>query len=145
MDTHIFTGHEDGTLSSWDVSTGEAVFKSRPHTDHITDMQMSVDSSYFVTSSKDHTALLIEADPHKLTPMKKYQTERPINSASIVPGQEFVLLGGGQEAMQVTTTSTRIGKFEVRFFSKLFEMEIGRVKGHFGPINTVAASPDGLG
>jgi hypothetical protein len=27
-----------------------------------------------------------------------------------------VVLGGGQEAMDVTTTSTKIGKFDARFF-----------------------------
>ena len=45
--------------------------------------------------------------------------------------------------MQVTTTSTRIGKFDARFFHLVFEEEFGRVKGHFGPINSVAFHPDG--
>ena len=30
-----------------------------------------------------------------------------------------VLIGGGQEASQVTTTSSRAGKFESRFFHKV--------------------------
>jgi len=38
--------------------------------------------------------------------------------------------------MTVTTTSLRQGKFETRFWHKVFEEEVGRVKGHFGPINT---------
>ena len=38
--------------------------------------------------------------------------------------------------MNVTTTSLRQGKFETRFWHKIFEEEVGRVKGHFGPINT---------
>lgn len=54
-----------------------------------------------------------------------------------------VILGGGQEAMDVTTTTTRVGKFDARFFHLVFEEEIGRVKGHFGPINSVAFHPDG--
>ena len=54
-----------------------------------------------------------------------------------------MVLGGGQEAMDVTTTSTRIGKFDARFFHTVFEEEIGRVKGHFGPINSTAFHPDG--
>lgn len=45
----------------------------------------------------------------------------------------------------MTTTSARAGKFEVRIYHKIFEEELGRVKGHFGPINTVAFSPDGRG
>jgi hypothetical protein len=32
--------------------------------------------------------------------------------------------------MSVTTTSSRAGKFESRFWHKLFEEEVGRVKGH---------------
>ncbi len=53
------------------------------------------------------------------------------------------MLGGGQEAMDVTTTSARVGKFDARFFHMIFEEEIGRVKGHFGPINSVVFHPDG--
>jgi translation initiation factor 3 subunit I len=47
--------------------------------------------------------------------------------------------------MDVTTTSARQGKFEARFYHKIFEDEIGRVKGHFGPLNTIAVHPQGLG
>ena len=39
--------------------------------------------------------------------------------------------------MSVTTTSLRQGKFETRFWHKIFEEEVGRVKGHFGPVNTL--------
>ena len=55
--------------------------------------------------------------------------------------KEFIILGGGQDARDVTTTSSRQGKFEARFFHKIFEDEIGRVRGHFGPLNTVSPPP----
>ena len=48
-------------------------------------------------------------------------------------------------ASQVTTTSAKAGKFEARFFHKVFLEEFGNVRGHFGPINAVAFSPDGTG
>jgi len=54
-----------------------------------------------------------------------------------------VVLGGGQEAMDVTTTAAQSGKFDARFFHVIFEEEFARVKGHFGPINSLAFHPDG--
>ena len=32
---------------------------------------------------------------------------------------------------------------EVRIFHKVYEEELGTIKGHFGPVNTIAYSPDG--
>ena len=51
-----------------------------------------------------------------------------MNSAAISPIREHVVVGGGQDAMDVTTTSTKIGKFDARFFHMVFEEEFGRVK-----------------
>ena len=82
-------------------------------------------------------------DTNTLEHLKTYKTERPVNSAAVSPIRDHVVLGGGQEAMEVTTTSARSGKFEARFFHLIFEEEFGRVKGHFGPIQSVAFHPDG--
>lgn len=67
--------------------------------------------------------------------MKTFVADTPLNSASITPKKDFVILGGGQDAMNVTQTSARQGKFEARFYHKIFEEEIGRVRGHFGPLS----------
>jgi translation initiation factor 3 subunit I len=77
--------------------------------------------------------------------LKTYPADTPLNSATIVPKKDFVILGGGQSAMEVTTTSARQGRFEARFYHKIFEDEIGRVRGHFGPLNTIAVDPMGKG
>ena len=45
--------------------------------------------------------------------------------------------------MSVTTTAGRQGRFETQFFHLAYEEEFGRVKGHFGPINTLCMSPTG--
>lgn len=84
-----------------------------------------------------------------------------MNSAAISPLKDHVILGGGQEAIEVlmiflklkvlisyvffkvTQTAVQTGKFEARFFHLIFEEEFARVKGHFGPINTIAIHPDG--
>ncbi|CAD6240428.1 unnamed protein product [Miscanthus lutarioriparius] len=54
-----------------------------------------------------------------------------------------VVLGGGQDAMNVTMTDRRAGKFEAKFYHKILQEEIGGVKGHFGPLNALAFNPDG--
>jgi hypothetical protein len=62
--------------------------------------------------------------------LKTFPTNTPLNSASITPGRPYVILGGGQDAMSVTTTSQRQGKFEARFWHRVLEEEVGRVRGH---------------
>ncbi|KII90659.1 hypothetical protein PLICRDRAFT_157916 [Plicaturopsis crispa FD-325 SS-3] len=138
----IVTGHESGKVALFDVKTGEEILNNeRAHMDSVTDLQLSPDRTYFITSSKDKTARIHETKTLKV--LKTFSTETPLNSAALTPNRPFVLLGGGQEAMSVTTTSARQGKFETRFWHKIFEEEVGRVKGHFGPINTLAVHPAG--
>ncbi|TNY20385.1 WD40 repeat-like protein [Rhodotorula diobovata] len=155
LDEFIVTAHEDGTLNLWDTEEGLLFFdkEERGHTGVITDLQMSPDGTYFVTSSKDKSAKIWSVGPHKnahgeeeyLTLIKTYTGEPPLNSAAIVPGKPYVVMGGGQEAMNVTTTGARQGHFEVRFFHRIFEEEVSRVKGGFGPCNSIAAHPQGKG
>jgi len=143
LDEVIITGHENGDLAQWDIKAGERVKVSEDHGKQINDIQLSKDMAMIITASKDTTARLF--DLRSLDLKKTYKTERPVNSAAISPIKPHVVLGGGQEAMDVTTTSTRVGKFDARFYHLIFEEEFGRIKGHFGPINSVAFHPDGSG
>ncbi|KAI9501319.1 translation initiation factor eIF3 subunit [Coemansia spiralis] len=143
LDKYIVAGHEDGGLTLYDWKYETVVHHTQAHEGTITDMQMWKDGTYFITSSKDKTARLFETKT--LNPLKMYKGDTGINSAAMTPTQELVILGGGQAASEVTTTSSRQGKFESRFYHKVFEDEVGSVRGHFGPINTIAVSPDGKG
>uniref|UniRef100_A0A023GIG9 Eukaryotic translation initiation factor 3 subunit I n=2 Tax=Amblyomma TaxID=6942 RepID=A0A023GIG9_AMBTT len=140
-DDGILSAHEDGTLATWDVKSGIQLNQIKGHNLTINDLQYSKDQSFFITASKDTTSKLFDADT--LEHLKTYKTERPVNSAAISPIREHVVLGGGQEAMDVTTSSVKAGKFDARFFHLIFEEEFGKVKDHFGPINSVAFHPDG--
>lgn len=149
--THIIAGHENGYLSKFDAKTGKQVATLQAHGIHneeknlfVTDIQFCPeDMLYFLTSCKDKTAVLTDADTFEI--LKVYKADAPMNSAAITPVKDFVVLGGGQDARNVTTTSESQGKFEAHFYHKIFEDEIGRVKGHFGPLNTIAVHPDGSG
>ena len=48
----------------------------------------------FISASKDTTAKLFDTDT--LECLKTYKTDRPVNSASISPVYEHVVLGGGK-------------------------------------------------
>lgn len=141
LDETIITGHENGQISTWDLRMNKEITSVNDHNGQINDMQSSRDGTMFVTASKDCSAKLFDSE--SLLCLKTYKTERPVNSASISPILDHVVMGGGQDAMEVTTTSTRAGKFDARFFYMIYEEEFGRVKGHFGPINSIVFHPDG--
>ncbi|KAI9849945.1 MAG: translation initiation factor eIF3 subunit [Sclerophora amabilis] len=145
LSKYIVAGHEDGSVSQYDAKSGEQLNNVQAHEPdlQVNDLQWAPDRTYFVTASKDKTAKIISA--RTLEVLKSFQTDTPLNTAAITPKKDFVILGGGQAAMDVTTTSSRQGKFEARFYHRIFEDEIGRVKGHFGPLNTIAAHPQGQG
>jgi len=144
LSKYIISGHEDGSVSQFDAKSGEFIVNEFSHDENglVSDIQWSADRTYFLTASKDKTAKLHDAS--SLRVLKTYVADTPLNSAAITPDPtQYVILGGGQAAMDVTTTSARQGKFEARFYHKIFEEEIGRVRGHFGPLNYVAVDPTG--
>lgn len=141
LDEFIVTGHENGELAQWDIKEMACIRREKPHQGQIMDLQTNKDLTFLISSSKDNTAKLFDIET--LKHLKTYTTERPVNSAAISPLKDHVILGGGQEAIEVTQTAAQSGKFEARFFHLIFEEEFARVKGHFGPINTIAIHPDG--
>jgi len=82
-------------------------------------------------------------DPRSLEIIKTYETGRPINAAAMSPLMDHVILGGGESAEDVTQSELTAAQFKVRFFDSIFCSELGSIVGHFGPVNTLAFSPDG--
>lgn len=140
-DEHLIAGFDSGYLVKYDVNVGKEVMRKKVHEDRINKLSFNRDKSMAVTASKDCSAKLI--DPLTLEIIKTYKTERPVNGAVISPTHPHIILGGGQDAQSVTTTSASLGKFETRFFHMIYEEEFGRVKGHFGPINALDVHPFG--
>lgn len=138
----LFVTFDNGAIRLYDPVSGEEMEEFFPHEKKINRVSFNLEKTLFVTSSADFTAKLYDVvDLHHL---KTYQTDRPVNDAVMSEHKDHILLGGGQEAMSVTTTSGKVGKFETRFFHLVYEEEFGSVKGHFGPINALAINPNGL-
>eukprot|EP00835_Amoeboradix_gromovi_P003171 NODE_200_length_15202_cov_0.356618.p4 type:complete len:262 gc:universal NODE_200_length_15202_cov_0.356618:3650-4435(+) len=94
LNESVLVGFEDGTILVLDKDFKE-LKKIKDNDRNITDIQLSVDQSMFITSSKDHTARLYDFE---FNPLRVYKSDRPVNSASISSKKEHVILGGGQEA-----------------------------------------------
>jgi translation initiation factor 3 subunit I len=138
----LFVTFDNGAIRLYDPVTGEELDEIFAHEKKINRVSFNKDKTLFITSSADFTAKLFDAID--LKHMKTYKTDRPVNDAVISETKDHILLGGGQEAMSVTTTAGKVGKFETRFFWLVYEEEFGTVKGHFGPINALDINPNGL-
>lgn len=143
LDDSIIVGLESGEILQYDLRarSSEPKNSAKEHQKQVNDLQLSPDQLMLITSSKDKTAKLLDA--HTLQPLKTYKSERPVNSAAMSPLRDHIVLGGGEEAMTVTQTDARQGQFEAKFYHLIFEDEFARVKGHFGPINSLAFHPEG--
>jgi len=141
LNEHLMVSFDTGLIRLYDPQTGDIEEEFRAHDKKINRLQFNRDKSLFITSSADFTSKLYDAV--NLKHLKTYTTDRPVNDAVISETKDHILLGGGQEAMSVTTTSGKVGKFETRFFWMVYEEEFGTVKGHFGPINALAINPNG--
>uniref|UniRef100_A0A7S2RQ21 Eukaryotic translation initiation factor 3 subunit I n=1 Tax=Eucampia antarctica TaxID=49252 RepID=A0A7S2RQ21_9STRA len=138
----LFVTFDNGSIRLYDPVTGDELEEFFAHEKKINRVSFNLKKTIFITSSADFTSKLY--DVVDLKHLKTYKTDRPINDAVISETKDHIILGGGQEAMSVTTTSGKVGKFESRFFHLVYEEEFGRVKGHFGPINALAINPNGL-
>lgn len=145
-DEYIIAGFDSGNIVKYDASTGKEVMRIKAHGKNTSEgrvnrTRFNREKSVFITASRDNYAKLI--DPETLEVIKEYKTDRPVNGAAICPIHPHILLGGGQDAQNVTTTSASQGKFETRFFHMVYGEEFGRVRGHFGPINDLDIHPFG--
>lgn len=139
--TSIMTSGEDGFIRFFSSKTGEMETEEKLHDKQINRVSFNRDQTLAITASADNNSKLL--DTTSLEVLKTFETDRPVNGCAISPLKEHVMIGGGQDAMSVTTTNTRSGKFESRLFHMIYQTELGRVKGHFGPVNCIAFHPDG--
>jgi len=141
LNKEIITANEDGTVRVYDVRNGSQTKIINDHTKAVMQVSFSKNDLLFATASKDGTAKLYDASTYKH--LKTYSTGRPINSVSISPIKEELIVGGGQAAETVTTSRVDNAQFRVRFFHLVFEEELASIQGHFGPVNILSYSPDG--
>jgi len=150
FDQTLVSIFDEGTVIIWGAEDGKQIKLIQAHQSPVTSLNFTEDRMLMITSSKDNYAKLWAMDEFEL--VKTYKTDRPLNDAAISPlynadkdRKPHLLLGGGQDAKDVTTTAASSGKFEACLWHMIYEEEIGTIKGHFGPINSIAWMRDGRG
>jgi len=140
LNESVIISYDSGNLQTIDPENGEVKFSSQVHKMKITNLAFDRRKIFFITSSEDQTAKLFDAKT--MEHLKTYTSDVAINAAVISLSKEHVILGGGQSAMNVTTTATDEGGFQARLFYLVYETQFGSISGHFGPINAMDLSPD---
>merc|ERR1719502_1387263 len=100
------------------------------HHQPVTSLNFENDRFLMITCSKDATAKLWALDGDEPELVKQYKTDRPLNDVCISPlyskdkdAKMHVLMAGGQDAKDVTTTAASSGKFEAMLWHMVYEEE----------------------
>lgn len=170
----ICSVHQSGEVLFWHGETGESLGRLDPHEGLTSMVAFATDRSLMASCGRadmcvrlwDLSTGLAEGQAKRL---QNYQTDRPLNAVGLRPavtrddieaserggraGIFDCLAGGGQDAKDVATVGAgtedqfdpvpmRLGPAgEMNAFCIPADHKIG---GHFGPINFVCFSPDGL-
>ena len=120
------------------------------HNGDVTCLITSYDHSMFATASKDAKTKVF--DIMTLEEICSFATDRPLNGVALSPILNHLVVVGGVEARDVTTTRTQkmevfiivfTFKYQSLFYNLASHEEIGRVKGSFGTMNSVQFNPNG--
>jgi len=157
FDETLISLHDEGTVFIWNSTSGEEIKYIQGHRGPVTDLQFTPDRMMMLTSSKDKTInlwSLAGEGKEILEKVKEFKVDRPLNTVTISPlafsenpkdRRYHILCGGGQEAMDVTTSGASSGQFEAVLLHMITDEDLGTVKGHFGPMNAIRFFPDGKG
>lgn len=161
----IASSHENGELVFWCADTGAEMRKLKAHDAAISKFEFSQDRGLVATCSRDKTVRIWDLDEGAdFKQLYHIESDRPLNDVALgpftrataigPPGQRptrcCVIAAGGEDAREVTTSSSTAEQFGTVLFKLGKEEELpcelqsdGVTKGHFGPVHTLAFSLDG--
>ena len=151
---NIILTSESGIIYNYDSSNGKEIMNKKIHDAEITDIDISKYEEILLTASKDGQSKVL--DPDNFDVIQTFFPQNPtrnINSCRISPLMSIddeeekryhAFIAGGQESRDVTTTHSNKGGFELLIYDMLFGKELGAIQGHFGPVNALAISSDGI-
>lgn len=138
QDEYIIFADISGRVNKYDIRNNKIILNSKVHQYKITSIKPSACRSFFVSSSEDLTAKIIDSDT--FAQKRKFECDEPVNSAFIFPTNDIVVAAGGINARDVTTTKGK-GTFDTIFFDVVTQEKVGLFRTHFGTINAIDVHP----
>lgn len=146
----LLVTYDNGLIKKIKLETNELIQEKNIHTDTIKSICLSNDKTKILTASLDKTAKISSLD--NLEEIYIFKSRVPINSAIFTPDDEYVLFGGGTEAMMVAKTSEN--DLTTKVYKVSNQKLVKQINNHFGPLRFidfnqnascfVTASQDGM-
>ncbi|EPR79927.1 Eukaryotic translation initiation factor 3 subunitI EIF-3I [Spraguea lophii 42_110] len=138
-ENYIIYSDIEGNINCLD-RRNEKIITKKIHNAKIQDLKNSYCKTFFISSSLDSQAKII--DPLSLKEIRTFYSDDPVNSAAIFTSNDIIIMGGGISARDVTLTKGK-KTFDVNFYDIITQKHIGHYSPHFGTINTVDVHPSG--
>lgn len=149
--TKLFTSHDNGYVGVWDADIGKLLKTIKVHTGSVSCLCLAPDGKTLFTSSHDKTAAAVDVSTPQTPILKTWEADRPLNAVGVSadfsrgedgsPETGAVVVGGGRDPREVTTSNLLKDEFEAYIFSSKGEWW-GSGKGHFGPIHAIKFLPN---
>ena len=144
----LFLGTSDGWIIHYDLN-GNIINKKVVHQGtKINSLNFSKNFAVLATAADNGSKIL---DPETLEILRYFKQELPMNAVSISPlfcdevkPKFHMVMGGGVAAIMAAMTGGHSG-FEAHVCNILHGNEVGKISGHYGPINSVEFFRDGRG
>jgi translation initiation factor 3 subunit I len=148
LDKTVYYCTDKGSLLRYDLEEDAMVMRRDVNKNEIFSLTMTPDFTMLLTASRDGSSKLLH--PETMDEIRTFDFKYPCRNAVVSPlydaenNQKFhVLLCGGQDAKDVTTTGADKGGFEMDLFNIIYNEKLAAIKGHFGTVHSVAFHPDG--
>lgn len=123
----LASGSQDGLVILWELLTSKIITQFKGHTDEITSLAFSADSTHLVSGSSDRTVRIWDCDNAKLT--RTLDGGCGVLAVSFVREGKAVASGGDDNLVRLWDVAS--GKL------------LDAMKGHEGPVMSLAAGPGG--
>lgn len=138
-DNKLFITYDNGFYGIFDYENKSFIKLEKLHENSIKSVSFNKDKTKLITSSNDCTCKIINLLDYKCEVV--IENIVPCNYAIFSPIRNYVIVGGGIDAMLVSQKSNN--DFTARFYSAKTGKFISGIGGHFGPIRYISFHPNG--